>query len=79
MARTKGSKNIRKQSQPSAQFEQLDLVRKIIVYNYWLNIHTNGKEGWDHNKAGFVDHYSLSDYIAERVKKKSWYHLGRVS
>ena len=79
MARKKGSKNIHKTKSTKEQFETLDLARKQIVYNYWNFLDSDSQEGWDINKAGFKDHWEISDYIRQQIPEKSFYWLGKVS
>ena len=78
MARTKGSKNISKRKPAKTQFETLDLVKKQVCFYYWTFLDSKGEAGWDINKAGYKDHWGISDYVRENVKEKSFYHLGKV-
>ena len=77
MARTKGTSN--NKISPSKQFERQSAVGKLLIYNYWIYLETEGASGWDTKKAGSVGHWSSSQYIHDNIKKGSFYHQGKVS
>ena len=78
MGRTKGAKNFKSKS-ARRQFNDLDILRKVICYNYWIYIKSDKKEGWDISRAGSVKHWGQSEYISDNIAKTSFYHLGKVS
>ena len=78
MARTKGATGRLKKAPADIQFKRLDGFKKLIAYNYWINIESKGEKGWNINKAGSVDHWRQSEFIQEGVPKTSFYHLGKV-
>ena len=78
MGRTKGSANKRNQN-PEKHFDGLPAIKKLIAYNYWTFLDSQGKEGWDIKKSGSTKHYNQSAFIQDNVEKKSFYHLGKVS
>ena len=80
MGRTKGSRNINKFKTGKQQFENLDPTRKVIVYNYYINLKNAPEKqiGWNVSKVGSVDHWKSSAFIQQNIPKQSFYHLAKV-
>jgi hypothetical protein len=62
---------------PLEEYESLEYHKKLICYNYFQFIVTNGVEGWDPSDAGSVYHQRSSNYLLS-LGSDSWFrHLAK--
>lgn len=74
----KGGKRADPNNDPVARFSKLERHDKIICYNYWNYINTNGSEGWNPQEAGSVFHQRSSAYLLS-LGSASWFrHRGKA-
>lgn len=81
MAKTKGSKDngSRDKSKPSLDhYNILSPFDKLITYFYWLNIETNGTQGWPINKSGGRAHWRHYRPVEEAYTSHKFYNLAKV-
>ena len=86
MARTKGKKNITPCNTLTNSPHTPDVIHnnnlppldKLIVYYYWIYIKIEGKQGWDPERSGFKEQWSLLD-VHSHYTTSQFYTRGKVN
>ncbi|CAB9528702.1 hypothetical protein SEMRO_2296_G322380.1 [Seminavis robusta] len=78
MPRTKSTKKqVDPNDNPIARWNKLKHHDKVICWNYWRWIVTNGEEGWDTDCAGSI-HHQRSSQLLLNLGSDSWFrHRGK--
>ena len=84
MARTVGSVNKKNTNKPpEVEYEQQPDINKLICYNFYLNLLTQGAKGWNSDPdkkpvPASVDHYRSSQYILSALSLNQFKHRAKV-
>ena len=86
MTRRKGKKNTTSHNTlansphlPDVIYNNLPPLDKLIVYYYWIYIKTEGKQGWDPERSGFKEQWSLLDVLRSYYTNSQFYTRRKVS